>query len=593
LELDLGRLTVLCGPNSCGKTNVLRALEFAFKPDISGDDAYGNLTWRVRDQTGGAAIWVTVTLEDCPKVVADLVGAQAGSRLTYSLKAGRNDKPVRKLGNVKLLDEQSRILCEQFTVVYIPPVRDIEAGGLEPFRRLLAIALRRGKGVHSHKSMAAGVRQRIEERARLVLPAKGAPANQIIGAQGLHVNTESINLDYVYNSVGIAARLKGRNIPIEELGTGHQSVVAMSAYQQLGEWASGETLFLFEEPDNHLHPSTIRAIASLLESISTEAQVVATTHSPVMLNRVGFGQIRGLAADPDRCTRRRNIDLSKYSDKQRRQILAPYNISASEALLANSVLVVEGINDAAIIRQLLDLEGVDPDHADAIIIPAGGKDKVVEICRLLHSLDVNWKAVFDWDAALSPDVPYTVAGMNTAQTGAVRNAIGVLRTAIDANSKRGRGIVKNLNAVDNELQQGRPSPRLYDGSALEQLVKSVAILSATEQADLKARIRATQVRKYGSLLAKTRVWLWPGEIEDALLVGTPSQDIVEACLRSHGLLAASPTAADRQNVLRNKLKDISAFPVALADIVTSLDNAARFRYSAVSSALHYICSDLA
>lgn len=39
-------------------------------------------------------------------------------------------------------------------------------------------------------------------------------------------------------------------------GTGHQSSVIIHLYRQLGELTGGHTLFLFEEPDNHLHPPT-------------------------------------------------------------------------------------------------------------------------------------------------------------------------------------------------------------------------------------------------------------------------------------------------------------------------------------------------
>lgn len=594
MELDLGRLNVLCGPNSCGKSNVLKAIFFAFKRkrDITPSEVYGNLTSQVRDQHGPAASWVYASLEDCPKVVTDLVGARPGSKLEYFIKARREGTIERKLDGKSLSETNFDVLSEHFTVTYVPPVRDFEVGGLEPFRKLLADALKRGRGARSEKALAQSISKQLEDRAGALLTSQSEDMAALIGASRLRPAIESLDMEGLYRSVNIAATIGGGAVRLEELGTGHQSIAVMGLFRQLGEASHGDALYLFEEPDNHLHPSTIRAVGSLLETISKTSQVIATTHSPVLLNRVGFGVIRGLTMDSSRCTRKRNIALGGYSNKKLREILAPYNIRASEALLAQCVLVVEGQNDAAIISKLLEMKGISPDYAELIVIPAGGKVKVVEICELLHAMDVSWKAVFDWDAVQSPEVPYTRVGLTPAEATAARGAIGLLKGVLDVNSKRGRGVVKNLDALDLELQQGQPAVRLYDGSAAERLVKSVGLLTPSEQGELKLRLAAAQVRKYRALLEKTRIWLWPREIEDVLLDGALSMNIVEDRLRAHGLLRTSPAPSDRLAALRNQLKDIAAVPAALADIIETLGRANRFKYSAASSAVRYICSDI-
>jgi predicted ATP-dependent endonuclease of OLD family len=43
LSVPLDRMTAFCGPNSCGKSNVFRAIQLAFQQSVSASDAQQNL----------------------------------------------------------------------------------------------------------------------------------------------------------------------------------------------------------------------------------------------------------------------------------------------------------------------------------------------------------------------------------------------------------------------------------------------------------------------------------------------------------------------------------------------------------------------
>ena len=71
LELKLGPIAVLCGPNSCGKSNVLRAIEYAFLSALDRDAIYKNMIAKKRDQQGGPnlSIWIEMWFTACPNQV--------------------------------------------------------------------------------------------------------------------------------------------------------------------------------------------------------------------------------------------------------------------------------------------------------------------------------------------------------------------------------------------------------------------------------------------------------------------------------------------------------------------------------------------
>jgi predicted ATP-dependent endonuclease of OLD family len=61
----------------------------------------------------------------------------------------------------------------------------------------------------------------------------------------------------------------------------------------------GGTLFLIEEPENHLHPRLLETLMSLLRQVRQEvedrhvphSQIVLTTHSPYLLDQMSLEEV--------------------------------------------------------------------------------------------------------------------------------------------------------------------------------------------------------------------------------------------------------------------------------------------------------------
>ena len=151
------------------------------------------------------------------------------------------------------------------------------------------------------------------------------------------------------------------------------------------------TVFLFDEPERHLHPVAQREAASFIASIVAEgANVIVATHAPAFLNEPiplacyvqlsrTDGVTRASPLDPGRLD-----DLSEEVGMDRSDIL----------LLTRSFLIVEGTTDRKIIDHFY---GDDLRRERVVIIPVHGtrRARALPEAELLHRLNKPVAILFD------------------------------------------------------------------------------------------------------------------------------------------------------------------------------------------------------
>lgn len=74
-----------------------------------------------------------------------------------------------------------------------------------------------------------------------------------------------------------------RGISLEAMGSGIASVLNLL----VSLCGAKGRLFLVEEPENDLHPSALKALLSAMEAASSENQFIVSTHSSIVLGRLG------------------------------------------------------------------------------------------------------------------------------------------------------------------------------------------------------------------------------------------------------------------------------------------------------------------
>ncbi|MCK4623654.1 MAG: AAA family ATPase, partial [Desulfuromonadales bacterium] len=484
LQLDLSDINVVCGPNSSGKTNFLQALMFAFEKSIDQSDVYKNLPYSLRDQAGSPklSIWIDLRIEDCPKLLARIAGYPKRTVLDYKFRAIRSGTVIRKLGNRVLSDDQFLILLSKLSIVYVPPIRDLAAGGIDPFKTALGHILGTARGSRTLKTVSNHAKQILIERAARLLDELSKSAKRILGVERIKLNTDSIDLDGLYEQVTLSAQTGKRTVSMDRLGTGHQSAIIINLYRQLGQMSNGETIYLFEEPDNHLHPTTIGTISEDLKDLSVASQVLLTTHSPVLLRNFDVSRVISLNFRESTGTVKRDVDVSGYTDKHIRSELLYYGVRAYEPLLCKQIVVVEGSSDAIVLANMIEIRSRRTcDELDISLVAADGKSKVVRICRLLNALGADWRAILDWDAVMSDELPSTKRGLSTIQGVAGQAAITLPKTLMSGANKRSRNSVKELDRIMSELQKGHPPISVYQNSQLKSLIDETKGLSATTE----------------------------------------------------------------------------------------------------------------
>lgn len=579
VSVRLDKLNVLCGPNSSGKSNILRAIKLAFE-DISldkrvvGELVRNNLTKSKLNSS--ASIQIEVSFQNAPVSLYTLGQENRAKALVYKFKLTKSGSVTRKLGSVELDDEGFKKLTEKFSVVYIPTIRDLENDGLKPFMDLFKRAIQSAHGGREMKNHLSDIKKTLSKKASLLLGEQKSLVQSVLNARAIELSTEHIELDSVYENLTLQVKDNAKNImPMEYFGTGHQSAVIINLYKQFGEAAAGKTLYLFEEPDAHLHPPTIRTIGKQLDGISQNSQVLVSTHSPILISQLGLEKVIHLKLKSPNGTQVTPSNLEDSSQSILNHRLLKYGLRVTETLFTKLVILVEGATDAIVVGRLLELKsGKSSDQMDLLITPAGGKDNIVDIAEILEMLGVEWVAIFDFDAALTTSsIPITQGGLNSTSDLLAIEAIDNILGDLDLRQKRGRKARTQLELLKDEIENGVPKAEFYDNSTLQDLMERVLGITTRNAANLKSAIKNERVQIIRQLLGERNVWLMRPDLENTLIGKNGNNaEVIDPILRNAGRLNIDKDSPNYLRALVNSLHQLASFPEVLVDVVDAVEN---------------------
>lgn len=300
----LTRVSVLVGPNNCGKSNVLRALSFlgatvrhglkeaivrAGGPaEVFSRSGRGGFEISIEGQFGGTTVRYKIggATNDSPRGIEEL--SSTGEIEMPPVQFGGYHPVVELNGEVIILNanEPGELLNDL----------SYQTGCPEPFLRLhelltgLTVAdfsmdrLRAKSlpvpGVEmktTGENLAAvldrlhgeapSIRKRIEREVSAVVPSITGLVTPTVDAEGNKV-------------VGIS---EGDEVfKAEAVSDGILLFIALSTVSQM---AGGRSFVCLEEPDKGIHPRRIREILEQVNAVAkTGSQFLLTTHSPVLLD---------------------------------------------------------------------------------------------------------------------------------------------------------------------------------------------------------------------------------------------------------------------------------------------------------------------
>lgn len=414
IEVD-PQLQLIAGPNNAGKSSLLRVLETFFS-DPSKDELQRMKPLHEYYVHGGPRMMSSIQIQfsgltdDEADYFADAVANGAFSIKIACSRAG-NITYHSSRGTSRAREFYDRVL-ESFSFVKIPSVRVSEADQAESDQSLVRLyETLEGVLVRSGGSRRTQLQKDFEEA---IAPVERL-VHKVLSESVAAVATE---LPFRERELGIKLpdsrhALRGMlqqavitskdeiEVSIAERGTGFQSAMVLGVLRYVAsrsKQSAGRVVFVIEEPEAFLHPQTQRAMAKILRDISSDAQLLVTTHSPVLVDSFSVSRIIRLPLSPSGMkyvTKRQ-----RFSDADEGRLTRYCDAANSELIFANAVVIVEGYGDKLTIDYLLEriTGGAGGHYAMGIaVIEASSIDTIPHLINLAQLFDVRSYLITDKD----------------------------------------------------------------------------------------------------------------------------------------------------------------------------------------------------
>lgn len=213
------------------------------------------------------------------------------------------------------------------------------------------------------------------------------------------------NLNWFYKTLQIHVTETGcsKDFDTEEVGAGMQNLLLISIFQTYAKLMGGKVIFGIEEPEIFLYPQAQRSLYKSFQELSERTQIFYTTHSPNFVNPLRAYEIELINKDQEigtfNTTKNTTYLTPETAEREKFRIYTQFNTSRNELFFAKKVILVEGDSDKVLLSTLAEKKfNVDVDKIGLSIISCGGKGGVnyfVGVCNLL-GMD-NFIAMWDSD----------------------------------------------------------------------------------------------------------------------------------------------------------------------------------------------------
>jgi putative ATP-dependent endonuclease of OLD family len=410
------------GPNNCGKSNLIAALELAMDPNRSfvperdrpamlqgstktritltftqtgrGDGPEKTLLDRARKyelalrrrQKRETARKGTTFAEDGTLNRVVTFGGQGARQVSFQAKGlGAVSLPIDSPEHVQLEDQFIKVM--RFGVVHSG--EDLESVLQGKFREVLQLVINdhlaaelaetselRQKYIDGLRTVLLGpLRDRVQDRVSTLFPE----------IKVVDLIPDVPSLAETLSAVGVEMS-DTASTELKDKGTGVRGAVLIAMLQYLAEQSKRSLVLAVEEPEAFLHPAAQEAAGEQLESLAERPEVtlMITTHSPYVVARSPQALITELQKSAEGTT---SVAATARGDENRADLLGSLFTDKGFARVieraisipqgTRAVVVTEGYTDSLFLSLGLEAAG-RLDLLDGIhFINAGGAKKVV------------------------------------------------------------------------------------------------------------------------------------------------------------------------------------------------------------------------
>lgn len=169
------------------------------------------------------------------------------------------------------------------------------------------------------------------------------------------------------------------------------------------------TIFCFEEPEIYLHPAAANQMRDVLYDLSgLNCQIVATTHSPYMIN---LGSDKSLSLTKFSFTQENFTTCKSFNledafinlqanEQQNLKMLLKTDDYISRMFFAKKSIFIEGDTEEVVIRETIKrLSTADKSRVvgNCEFLRARGKSVLISVAKYLNALDMNYIIMHDRD----------------------------------------------------------------------------------------------------------------------------------------------------------------------------------------------------
>lgn len=194
----------------------------------------------------------------------------------------------------------------------------------------------------------------------------------------------------------------GAQIPIVRHGSGTQSLAVICLFDAFlqsqiaeGYGEHAEPLLALEEPEAHLHPSAVKAVAQMLQGLS--GQKLISTHSGDLLAGVPLEKIRRLRRTDGKISVHR-VEEGVLTADEANKLDYQVRTTRGSLLFSRCWLLVEGETEAPLVAECARAMGYDL-YANGVSCIEFAQVGVEKFIKLADQLGIEWFVLADNDGA--------------------------------------------------------------------------------------------------------------------------------------------------------------------------------------------------